>query len=337
MSSSYSDLLRILDSLESFGAVTGESMMETIIKGEPLYKWLKESFPFDRKYKSSKNEDGSEARYYSPVFSGLPTWNQEAFRGEFELKRVTSFTRYDPYSHSNAPLKTEERTCWMIPDRATPTNLWLTYSEDSVEFHVGMSVSIRLEIPSNPSESPEWSALTGKSSMRRGFGWVENVDVPYDLIEAWTSGDLVSVSHLIVRKSDYWITYNDGLRYRYGFYRWSSALGNDPLGRLQKAGCMDEDTLKLMKAQIEEPRSMINAVLIREKDRDRLRILAKVEREERFLSYRQLTRLLGYSSKGGGCYSFIRRMKDKGLIEVVEGTEGSGVRIRLTSAGRAVL
>lgn len=328
-----SAMSKILGSLKKFGALDAAEARRSILEEEDFREWLREIFPPSEKYRLSKAADGTYVKSYPPEFSGRINCNQDGSGGTFGLRQKSLFTR-DLRDYNS---KEEQRYGWISLGSPQRLELFLTYFVGSVEFNIDFQIPITVGIPGAESgESPEWSAIRSKGPWQRYFPRSEEVSVPYDLIESWTSGELGSTLHIVVSKSDDRIGYG-GLHYRYGFYRWFRALGADPLGLLQRAGCMDQDTLKLMRAKLQEPMSIVSSVMIRDEDKAHLRILAKVESEAKPLTYSQLARLLGYRSKGGGCHGFISRMQDNGLIEVEEGPGGSGILIRLTPAGRSVL
>jgi hypothetical protein len=323
----------ILNSVVEFGAIDEERVWSAIVDREPIHEWLERSFPSSEKYGVSKAENERFNKYYPPELSGSIDWDQNRRTGRFRLRQKTlildSYLRYR--------WKEEERYGVIVLEGPRPVSLSLTYSKNSVGFQFGLEVGVTIRMPeTKPDDSPGWSAFKNRAPLWESYQDTQEVSVPYDLIDSWRNGELGSSSHEIAWKSDQWIDYGE-LRYLYGLYRWFHALGKDPLTVLQRAGFMDQDTLRLMKASLEEPVSIIRKVLIREKDRERLGTLAKVEREAQPLSYLQLARLLGYGSKGGGCHNFVRRMQEQGLIEVKEGPGGSGVLIRLTPTGMSVL
>ncbi len=328
------DEVAILNSIGDFGAIDEETVRRDTVNHnqESIRKWLEASFPRIEKYRFSSIENGKHVRSYPPEFSGSVVWYQGCSRGQFRLvQRNLIFNSDLRYIDSSE----EQRYVEIVLD-VLPVSLSLEYSKESVGFQFMYDAIVTIRIPKGkPGDSPEWSVLGEKNGLERSFVGTQDVWVPYDLLDSWRKGELQSSSHEITEKDSQYIDYGE-YRYPYGLYRWFHSLGTDPLGVLQRADCMDEDTLGLIRAKLEEPHSIVSRVQIKSKDRERLRILAKVEGENEPLSTLQLARLLSYDGKGGA-HAFKRRMQGLGLIEVKKGPGGIGALIKLTPAGRSVL
>ncbi len=340
------------NSLDNLCPPSEEEAVEGVGSSGSFQGWLEARFREGKGREGESlvtTEEGTHVLVSPPSLSGGVKWDQGAGKGRFTLvydarrelasvEDVPYFADLDQYSalpdfFRRLHVSTEEGFGWITVKKTSVNNLWVSYTQSCIvlKFKHVTEVSIKVP-PFRGGQNLGWYSLPGKAG-NGAFSWVKEMELPFDLAEAWAAHKLGSDLHHVWAKNDYSVRYTDNSLFRYGFIKWFTGLGPDPMLRLNKAGCMDADTLELIQGQISQPIAQIDAALLREQERDRLR---KVARLDRALSYSELSRYLAYKGEKSS-FGWVERMKADGWITVEKAPGGKGIIIKLTPKGKGVL
>ncbi len=199
----------------------------------------------------------------------------------------------------------------------------------SLLFKVEWEITIKLNAVSRKySDAP----IAPLEKVKR-FHWANSIEIPFEIFKCWICGEIEGENVSVLRMDAHSISYDDGYFLPYSLYKLVISLGNDPLGQLLAAGCMNADTYKLVNNRINRGATRVEAVQTKEKDRQRLKSIADTKGQP--LSYSQWAKLLGLRSKGS-THGILQQFESEAFVVIIK-NESGGVSISLTEKGKGVL
>ena len=160
------------------------------------------------------------------------------------------------------------------------------------------------------------------------------ITIPVKLILGLASGNLQPDGCEVIRQEGGGLTYAvegfvNEVTLPHNFMKFLMTLSADPLNRLQEIGMLDEIILKILETKRKE--TPIETPVLREKDKEQLRIIAEAESRSSWGGWGEVLDLSRQGAKDQ-----LLRFEERGLIQL-ERPENGEIRAIMTSLGQACL